>query len=144
MGDADELTIDEGHAIARSELVVRASRAGGAGGQHVNTSSTRIELLWNPARSAAFTEDERLRLTQALAKRLDSDGWIRIVSSESRSQRQNRTAAEERLAALVAKSLAVPKKRKATKPSKAAKARRVDDKKRRSTIKVERRRKDWE
>ncbi len=147
MGDfsfGDALVIDEGHAIPRSELVVRASRSGGAGGQHVNTSSTRIELLWNPRQTAAFSEIEQARLIRVLAKRMDGEGWVRIVSSESRSQRMNRDAAEERLVEMVRKALIVPKRRKATKPSKRAMARRVEAKKRRSSKKVERRRKDWE
>src|SRR5476651_841112 len=100
--------------IPRTELVYRASRAGGAGGQHVNTSSTRIELLWNVRTTSALDPDARARVETKLASRLDSDGWLRIVSSARRSQGQNREAAEARLIAVVAEALKVRKKRKAT------------------------------
>lgn len=129
-------------AIPRSELLARATRAGGPGGQHVNTSSTRIELLWNPSRSRALDEASRARLLEKLAPRLDAEGNVRVVSSEHRSQLQNRQAAEARLAELVRRALVVPKPRKKTKPSRAAKERRLEAKKRRGETK--RRRRGWE
>src|SRR3954463_8927371 len=95
------LALSETLGIPRGELVYRASRAGGAGGQHVNTSSTRIELLWNVPGTQALDDAERLRVAAKLASRLDSEGWLRVVASARRSQGQNREAAEERLAALV-------------------------------------------
>ena len=115
--------------IPRSELQYRASRAGGAGGQHVNTSSTRIELLWDLPRSTAVNEDERQRLRVKLASRLDSDGMVRVVASDRRSQAQNRQAADARLVELVKHGLAVPKKRRATKPTRSSKERRLAEKK---------------
>ncbi|HEU4989661.1 MAG TPA: peptide chain release factor-like protein, partial [Gemmatimonadaceae bacterium] len=75
--------------IPRDELEVRASRAGGAGGQHVNTSSTRVEIEWNVARSRALSDAQRARLLGALAARLTADGVLRVVASERRSQTQN-------------------------------------------------------
>ena len=129
-------------AIPRSELVARATRAGGPGGQHVNTSSTRIELLWNPSRSRALDGALRSRLTGKLASRLDGEGNIRVVAAEHRSQLQNRQAAEARLAELVRKALLVPKPRKKTKPTKASKERRLEAKKQRGEKK--RRRSGWE
>ncbi len=125
--------------IPRSELQYRATRAGGPGGQHVNTSSTRIELLWDLHSSRAVTEEERARIREKLAARLDSDGMVRVVASDRRSQQQNRQAADERLAALVRHALHVPKRRRATKPPKAAKEKRLADKKRRSERKRDRR-----
>lgn len=133
------LTVSSRLAIPRSELSFRATRAGGAGGQHVNTSSTRIELLWDLTRSTAVDEEERERLRTKLASRLDSDGMLRVVASDRRSQRQNRIAAEERLVALVRRALVVPKKRRATRPTRAAKERRLAEKKRQSEKKRERR-----
>lgn len=124
--------------IPRSELQYRASRAGGPGGQHVNTSSTRIELLWDLQNSLAVTDDQRERLRSKLAARLDSDGMVRVVASDRRSQGQNRAAADARLAALVKHALHIPKKRRPTKPTRAAKEKRLSEKKHRSEIKRER------
>jgi len=126
-------------AIPRWELEYRASRAGGAGGQHVNTSSTRIELLWNPARSVALDDVTRPRALERLATRLDGEGWVRIVSSARRSQQQNREAAEERLVDLVRRALVVQKKRRPTKPTRAAKEARIAQKRKRSETKRQRR-----
>jgi ribosome-associated protein len=105
----------------------------------VNTSSTRIELLWDLDGSKAVTDEERARIREKLAARLDSDGMVRVVASDRRSQQQNRQAADERLAALIRHALHVPKRRRATKPSKAAKEKRLADKKRRSDRKRDRR-----
>ena len=135
----DGLRVNNTIVIPRAELVVRATRSGGPGGQHVNTSSTRIELLWNPTTSGALTDAQRARLTAKLAARLDAEGFVRVVSSESRSQRQNREAAEARLAEQVRKALVVPKKRIPTKPSRAAKERRLEAKRKRGEKKRDRR-----
>jgi ribosome-associated protein len=135
----DGLHVNASLVIPRDELTARASRAGGAGGQHVNTSSTRIELLWNIASSRVLSEAQRARLTQKLSSRLDSEGNVRVVASDRRSQLQNRESAEDRLAELVRAALIVPKKRRATKPSRAAKQARLDSKKRQSNKKRERR-----
>ena len=118
---------------------MRASRSSGPGGQHVNTSSTRVEVRWNVRRSGALSEEERARLCEALASRLDSEGTLRVVASDSRSQLRNREAAERRLAELVRRALVVPKKRKPTKPSRAAKEARLREKKHRSERKERRR-----
>jgi ribosome-associated protein len=135
----DGLRVNDSVVIPRDELSARASRAGGAGGQHVNTSSTRIELLWNVGTTRALSEEQRERLLQKLSSRLDSEQTIRVVASDRRSQRQNRESAEARLADLVRAALVVPKKRRATKPSRAAKQARLDSKKRLSNKKRERR-----
>ncbi|MCY7379889.1 MAG: aminoacyl-tRNA hydrolase [Gemmatimonadaceae bacterium] len=133
------LQLSETLAIPRAELVYRASRAGGAGGQHVNTSSTRIELLWNVRDTQALDEAQRARVAGKLASRLDGDGWLRVVSSARRSQLQNREAAEDRLVALIAAALVVPRTRKATKPSRGAKESRLAEKKKRGDTKRQRR-----
>ena len=125
--------------IPRTELQYRATRAGGAGGQHVNTSSTRIEVLWNVTTSQALDEGARARVTTKLASRLDGEGTLRVVSSARRSQVQNREAAEARLAELVRGALAVPRRRKATRPTRAAKEARLGDKRKRSETKRQRR-----
>ena len=122
-----------------AELDYRATRSGGPGGQHVNTSSTRIEVWWDVRSSPAVTEEQRARLLERLSGRLDGDGRLRVVASASRSQLRNREAATERLRQLVASALVVPKQRKRTKPSRAVKAARLEAKRRRSALKRERR-----
>lgn len=135
----DSLKINASVAIPRAELAVRASRAGGPGGQHVNTSSTRVEVTWNVRQSAVLSDVQRARVLQALSSRLDGEGAIRVVASDTRSQRQNRDLAEQRLAEVVRRALVVPRKRKATQPTRASVERRLQGKKRSGTLKRERR-----
>lgn len=139
MGTEDGLALSPTTIIPRSELSYRASRAGGAGGQHVNTSSTRIELLWNVWTTTALDEAGRTRIGAKLSTRIDSEGWIRVVSSARRSQSQNREAAEARLIELLKGALVVQKRRKATKPSRGAKEARLTEKKKRGDTKRQRR-----
>lgn len=133
------LAVPGGITIPRTELEARASRAGGAGGQHVNTSSTRIELRWNIAQSRALDDTARARLRAKLATRIDGEGVLRVVSSARRSQLQNREAAEARLVELVAEALRVAKPRRKTKPSRAAKEARLNEKRRNAERKRNRR-----
>jgi ribosome-associated protein len=114
------LEVDSELSIPRHELTFRATRAGGPGGQHVNTSSTRVELLWNLERSRAPSPEQRQRLRVKLGGRLDADGNVRIVASSYRSQLRNREDAAERLAKLLKQSLAVPKSRRKTRPTKSS------------------------
>jgi ribosome-associated protein len=125
--------------IPLHELSYRATRAGGPGGQHVNTSSTRVELWWNAGGSPSLTTEERARLLHVLGHRLDGEGWLRLVSAATRSQLQNREAVIERLQRLVAEALVPPKRRRKTKPPRAAAERRLEEKKRRSATKAKRR-----
>ena len=133
------LEVSEQVAIPRAELEYRATRAGGAGGQHVNTSSTRIELLWNVTRSGALDDERRARVATRLATRIDGEGWLRVVSSARRSQQQNREAAEARLVELVRGALVVQKRRRPTKPTRASKEKRIEEKKKRGETKRMRR-----
>jgi ribosome-associated protein len=126
--------------IPLSELTYWASRSSGPGGQHVNTSSTRIEVVWDIAASAAVTEEERARLLARLATRLDSAGRLRLVSGETRSQLRNRESVTERLRTVVASALALPKRRKRTRVPASVKAARLEAKRRRSDLKRTRRR----
>lgn len=125
--------------IPLAELVYRASRSSGPGGQHVNTSSTRIEVVWDVAGSTALADDERARLLARLGRRLDSAGQLRLVSGEFRSQLRNREAVTERLRTVVAAALTVPKRRKRTRLPAAAKAARLAAKRRRGALKRTRR-----
>jgi ribosome-associated protein len=135
----NELRVNGRVTIPRSELSVQVSRSGGPGGQHVNTSSTRVEVRWNLDQSRALTPDERARAREKLGNRVDADGTLRVVSSESRSQRRNRDLAEGRLAELVRRALVIPKPRRATKPHRGAKEARLRDKREQSTRKKTRR-----
>jgi ribosome-associated protein len=139
MADENLLAITSDLSIPLSELSYQASRSGGPGGQHVNTSSTRIEVWWDVGRSPTLTEAQRAQLLDRLRSRLDSSSRLRLVSSGSRSQLRNREDVTERLRLVVAGALAVRKKRKPTKPTRAAKAARLDAKRRRAMTKERRR-----
>lgn len=128
--EGDAIHITQRVAIPRSELVVRATRSGGPGGQHVNTSSTRIEITWDVMRSRALTEEERTRVIGRLGARVSDEGTVRVVASDSRSQRQNRERAETRLSELIRRALAVPKTRKRTRVPRGAVEARLEEKKR--------------
>ncbi len=128
--------------IPASELIVRATRSGGPGGQHVNTSSTRVEVVWGMRESSALTDEQRRQLELRLESKLDARGAIRVVAADTRSQTQNRNLALARLARTVREALVVPKVRRVTKPSRGQKQQRLDEKKRRSHVKRDRRQRD--
>ena len=132
MSEADGEAIRVTHTVAipRSELVVRATRSGGPGGQHVNTSSTRIEITWDVMHTRVLTEEERTRVAGRLGARLSDEGTVRVVASDSRSQRQNRERAEARLSDLIRRALAVPKARKRTRVPRGAVEARLEEKRR--------------
>jgi ribosome-associated protein len=140
MPDTASLDVSPALRVPLAELEFRASRSGGPGGQHVNTSSTRVEVSWDVAGSPALSEEQRQRLLLRLASRLDGSGRLRLVSSTSRSQLRNREEVTERLRQILAEALIVPKVRKRTKPSRAAKAARLESKRRRAATKRDRRR----
>ena len=135
MVDADRIEIGEGIFIPVAELSFRASRSGGPGGQHVNTSSTRIELLWNIKTSPSLPEEVRERLCRRLATRLDGEGVLRLVGSGSRSQLQNRREVLDRFGALVTAAARRPRPRRKTRPPAASREQRLKQKKRRVEIK---------
>jgi len=139
MADENALDITPELRLPLSELEYLASRSGGPGGQHVNTSSTKIEVWWDVVGSPSLSPEQRAHLLQRLGTRLDSTGRLRVVSSGTRSQLRNREDATERLRALVAAALAVRKKRTPTKPGRAAKAARLEAKRRRAATKRDRR-----
>jgi ribosome-associated protein len=125
--------------IPGRELIVRATRSGGPGGQHVNTSSTRVEIVWNVARTTALDPERRDRVLARLSRRVDGEGNLRVVAADSRSQRHNRDAAATRLAAVVAHALVVRTRRQPTRPTAASKRRRIDAKRKLSEKKRTRR-----
>jgi ribosome-associated protein len=134
----DGVEVNGGPTIPLGELTFRAVRAGGPGGQHVNTSATKVELTWDVAGSPSLTDEERARLRDKLGTRIDERGTLRVVAGDSRSQHQNREAALERFAELVARALKKPKPRRRTKPPRAAKEARLKAKKQRSQVKKQR------
>jgi len=138
------VAVNDSLSIPRSELDVRVSRSSGAGGQHVNKTSSRVEIFWNVLESRALSEEQRDRLRSKLSSRLTTEGSVRVVASDMRSQSRNRELAEERLVELIRRALVVPKKRRATKPTKASREARLESKKRHSTKKAERRSKSFE
>jgi ribosome-associated protein len=140
MADDSAVMITATLRIPLAELSFRASRSGGPGGQHVNTSSTRVELWWDAARSPSLTEEERRRVTRRLANRLTDDGLLRLVSTSTRSQARNKAEAIERFREVLAAALVVPKRRRATRPSRGVKERRLAEKRKQSERKRERRR----
>lgn len=141
---ANVLVVNQSVAIPRSELDVRVSRSSGAGGQHVNKTSSRVEIFWNVVGSRAVSDEQRTLLLHKLKSRLTTDGNVRVVASDMRSQSRNRELAEERLVEMIRRALIIPKKRRPTKPSRAAKEARLEEKKRLSNKKRERRDKTFE
>ena len=122
--------------IPRSEISFRATRSSGPGGQHVNTSSTRVELWWNLENSSALTEAQRTLLRDRLAGRLDGEGWLRLTESGSRSQFRNREVVTDRLATLLARAVVPTKKRTPTRVPERAKRERLDRKRQRGKVKL--------
>lgn len=135
------LVINDTVNIPLSELVYTASRSSGPGGQHVNTTDTRIQVRWNVKESSALHRDERALVLKNLASRLTESGDLILAADTSRSQRRNREEVTQRLANLVREALIPPKPRKKTKPTRAAKERRLDDKRKKSRTKKDRGRK---
>lgn len=133
------IRIRRGVAIPEHELEVSFARSGGPGGQHVNTSSTKVELRFDVRGSPSLTEEQKSRIAEELANRMTKDGVLVLTSSEHKSQTRNREAVQARFATLLAGALAPRQRRRKTKPSRAAKQRRLDAKRRRSEKKSLRR-----
>jgi ribosome-associated protein len=132
---ADVLPVGGSVSIPEAELRWRFSRSGGPGGQGVNTTDSRVELFFDVTSSTAFTEQQRERVLERLSRRLVA-GVVTVVASEYRSQLRNREAARSRLAAMLRGALAPdPPTRRPTRPSRAARERRLADKRRRMLIK---------
>lgn len=129
-------------AIPETELVERFMRADGPGGQHVNRTESAVELRFDAARSPSLPDDVRARLLARRDRRLTADGVVVIQARRFRDQARNRDDARDRLAELIRAALVAPKKRVATRPTRASKERRLTGKTRRGQIKRTRGR-DW-
>jgi ribosome-associated protein len=136
---AEDLRVNNWLVIPASELHERFSRSSGPGGQSVNTTDSRVELSFDVQRSPSLSEHARQRALQRLTTRL-TGGVLTVASSQERSQLMNRMAARERLASLMREAVApAPRPRVATKPGRAARERRLSDKRRRAETKRNRR-----
>jgi ribosome-associated protein len=131
---ADELRIDTGLSIPLAEIELRASRSSGPGGQHANVTASRVEAVFDVRASAALDEAQRQRLVER------AGAVVTAVAQESRGQARNRELALERLAEKIAAGLVVPRRRRPTKPGRAAKQRRLERKRQVGERKRQRRR----
>lgn len=138
------LQITDTLAIPDDELVERFVRSSGPGGQNVNKVATAVELRFDIAHSTALPEPVRERLLGKRDRRVTDAGVLVLNAQRFRTQDRNREDARERLAAFIASGLRAPVPRIATRPSRAAKQRRLDQKKERSTIKRDRTRRNWD
>jgi ribosome-associated protein len=124
-----DLPVNPSFSIPGEELQVSTSRSGGPGGQHVNTTDSRVTIRWNVMSSPALSEDARARILLKLGSRLTREGEVMVSASDDRSQLVNRGLARDRLAALLRQALLVPRSRRPTRPSRGSKERRIAAKK---------------
>jgi len=137
---AGDLPLGGGNRIPDAELEELASRSGGPGGQHVNTSSTRVTLRWNLRETCGLESAAKARALLRLARRITREGLLVVHADRHRSRHRNREDARARLQALVVAALAEARPRRATKPTRASKSRRMDEKRRRGESKQRRQR----
>ena len=121
------------------EVTYRTSRSSGPGGQHVNKTESRVELLWDPGESLCLDEKQKIRIRLRLGSRLTDQGVLILVSEKYRSQHRNREEVTERFLQLVQLSIIPAKKRHPTRPTRASREKRIKQKKIRGEIKKSRR-----
>lgn len=139
MSAAEDIVVSSTLVIPEAELTYTASRSGGAGGQHVNKTSSRVDMRWNIVTSEVLSPSQRALLLRRLGNRLNNAGELIVVVDTERSQHRNLAIAKERLGVLVLNALKVQKRRVATKPTLGSKQRRLTGKRVRSLHKSNRR-----
>ena len=130
------IEVAPGVALDEDELAFSFIRASGPGGQNVNKVSSAVQMRFDARRSPSLPNDVSIRLQKLAGSKLTLDGVIVITANRFRTQEMNRKDATERLCELIAKAAVAPVKRRPTKPTKAAKERRLEGKARRSTVKA--------
>jgi len=125
------------------EVRIKTSLSGGKGGQNVNKVNTKVELYWNPSQSEILDEEAKNKIALKLQSKLSKEGELRIVSEEARSQLKNKEKAISKFYSLLASCFKDKKKRKATKPTKASKEKRLEGKKKRKDTKAGRKKFDF-
>ncbi len=138
----DDLAIN-GYRIPARDLEWKFDPSGGPGGQHANRASSRVELSFDLRSSGVFPAELRAHMVERLGGKAEK-GMVRVVAADSRSQWRNRQVARRRLATLLEESMRRPTQRRPTKPGRAARERRLDEKRRRSQTKAGRRKPDIE
>jgi ribosome-associated protein len=133
------IRVGHGVSIPMNELRFQFVRSSGPGGQHVNKTATQVEVLFDVAGSPSLSQTQKRRVRRALRSYISGEGVLRLTCQSTRSQHRNREEAVARLKALLAQALTVPKRRRATRPTRGSVERRLQEKKRRSELKRQRR-----
>ena len=131
----DAIVVTDSVRVPASALTMRAVRASGPGGQNVNKVASKVDLRVDLEAIEGLTDSSRARLRVLAGRRLDAEGWLQITSQATRDQSRNLEDAREKVRALVAAAMREPKRRRPSRPTAAARERRIESKKHRSTTK---------
>ena len=138
MAKLRDLDLGDGRSLPAALLTVSFARSGGPGGQHVNKVASRVTLRFDVMHSPTLSDEQRRALMEKLSSRLTRDGVLLLSSHESRSQAANREEVVRRFAQLLREGLHRPRKRRATRPTRGSRERRMESKRRRAGLKRDR------